>query len=192
MTDTTLQPGFWKRNRDELILESIGGLFLALLVSVIISWLDQSREETRAARDEALSNSIFVRQAVMNESAVLPFSGLYLEAAQLSGLALMSADFSDADLTGAEIKDADLTGANLSETDLSGADLSDSILAGADLSEAALGGTIISGVDFTGATITAGALQGALYAEDEPPTGVDASEATSLTPTEADIDDDDD
>ncbi len=140
MTDTAHPPGFWKRNRDELILESIGGLFLALLVSVIISWMDQNREETRAARDEALSNSIFVRQAVMNESTVLPFSGLYLDSAQLSGLLLAGADF--------------------------------------------------SGVDFTGAKLTAGALQGARYVEDEPPTGVDASEASSLTPAEADLDDD--
>lgn len=189
MTNSVRSPGFWRRNRDELILEAIGGLILAMLVSVVISWMDHNREEARSARDEALSNSIFVRQAVMSGSPVLPFSGLYLDSAQLSGLRLAGADFSDADLTRAEFKDADLAAADLSEANLTGADLSGSSLTGANLSEATLNGTIVSGVDFSGATLSAGALDQAVYVDNDPPSGVDASGAKSLTPDQADDDD---
>ncbi|WP_084073286.1 pentapeptide repeat-containing protein [Demequina sp. NBRC 110052] len=184
--------GFWRRNRDELILEAIGGLVLALLVSFAISWIDQSREEERSARDEALSNSLFVRQAVMSERELLPFSSLYLADAQLSGLTLAGAEFSDADLTGAELKESDLTGADLSEAVLVGADLSEAVLVGTNLAEADLTGADLTAADLTGASLADVVWEGSFYLEGAPPVGVDLDglPAEALAESDADADDD--
>lgn len=183
---------FWRRNRDELVLEAIGGLLLALLVSLAISWMDQSREEERSARDEALSNSLFVRQAVMSERELLPFSSLYLAEAQLSGLELAGADFSDADLTRAELKGSDLTGADLSEAVLAGADLTDAVLVDANLAEADLSGADLTAADLTGAELAEVTWTDSFYLTDEPPVGVDLETlpASALGAAEADADDD--
>ncbi len=185
-------PSFWSRNRDELILQAIGGLVLATLVALAISWIDYTRDVERAARDEALSNSLFVRQAVMSERELLPFSALYLDSAQLSGLALAGADFSDAVLTGAELKGSDLTGAALEEADLTGADLSYATLVDADLSEATMRDVDLTGADLSGADLSATDLGGAYFADDEPPTGLDVAGlgVVALDADEADEDDD--
>lgn len=180
--------GFVRRNSDTLWLELIGGVILALAVSLVMFWLDQVRTDERDAKDEALSNSIFVRQAVMSDSTVLPFSALYLEGAQLSGLDLAGADFSDADLTAAEIKNADLSGAQLAEADLSGADLSGSDLTGTDLTEATLDQTDVSGADFTGANLTEVDLSQALFVDGAPPVGVSDLDALQVV-AESDTDD---
>lgn len=186
-------PSFWSRNRDELIMQAIGGLLLAALVSLAISWIDYNRDVQRAARDESLSNSLFVRQAVMSERELLPFSSLYLDSAQLSGLALSGADFSDAVLVGAELKRTDLTGATLDEADLTGADLSHAVLAGASLAEADLSDADLTGADLTGADLTETTLTGAYFADDAPPTGIDAAALGigARDVEEADADDDD-
>ncbi len=184
-------PRFWARNKDELILEAIGGLVLATVVSLAISWVDERRDTDRAARDEALSNSLFVRQAVMNERDLLPFSSLYLDSAQLSGLSLAGADFTDAVLRSAELKDSDLSGASLAEADLTGADLSRAVLVDADLSEATLVLTDLTGADLTGADLTGVDLAGAYFEEGSPPAGLDLS-ATGIEAVDAAVADDDD
>jgi hypothetical protein len=163
---------FVARNRDALWLEVIGGVVLALVVSLLVFALDQVTTDQRDAKAEALSNSIFVRQAVMGDSAVLPFSSLNLRGAQLSGLPLAGADFSDADLTDAEMKRTDLTGANLNETDLTNVDLTGSTIVNAGLSEAVLRNTELSGVDFTGADVTEADFTDAYYVEGEAPIGL--------------------
>jgi len=165
--------GFVRRNRDELWLELIGGVILALVVGLVFFAIDQASTDARESHAESLSNSVFVREAVMAGNELLPFSALNLEGAQLSGLLLAGADFSDADLRDAELKGSDLTGATLVEADLTGADLAGAVLAGADLSEARLDGTEVSGVDFTGAVLEEVDLSQAFYVAGEPPVGLD-------------------
>ncbi|WES64285.1 pentapeptide repeat-containing protein [Microbacter sp. GSS18] len=171
-TDARGLRGFVRRNRDDLWLELIGGVILALVVSLVMFAIDQASSDSREAHAESLSNSIFVREAVMGGNDLLPFSALNLQGAQLSGLELAGADFSDADLRDAELKRSDLTGANLVEADLAGADLAGAVLAGADLTEARMDGTEVSGVDFTGATLTDADLTLAFYVAGEPPVGL--------------------
>ncbi len=173
---------FFARNSDALVLELIGSVVLALVVSLLVFGLDQAATEQRDSKAESLSNSIFVRQSVMGGNDVLPFSGLNLRDAQLSGLPLTGADFSDADLAGAELKDADLSHALLAEADLSGADLSDSVLAGADLSEAVLDDTNLSNADFTGTQVTDVDFSTAFYLEGAPPIGLDAIDDLQVRP----------
>lgn len=146
------------------------------MVSIVVWSIDHSREEARSARDEALSNSLFVRQAVMNNPQVMPFSGLYLHSAELGGLSLVGADFSDAALTGADLSEVDFSG-----TDLAGATLKDS-----DLSETTFDGADVSGVDFTGAAIDPGALDRAFYDEGDPPIGLNPEVVESLVSVAAD------
>jgi len=189
---TATRTGFFARNRDELALEVISSLVLGVIVAVVLYAVEQSREDARNARDEALGNSLFVRQAVMSEREVLPFSALYLAEAQLSGLDLAGADFSDAVLAGAELKDADLTGADLSEADLTGADLSRSDLSGANLSEADLTGADLTGTVLAGATLDDAVLTGARYAADEPPVGADDALADLAVADDDPEDEDDD
>lgn len=165
--------GFVRRNRDDLWLELIGGVILALVVGLVFFAIDQASTDSRESHAESLSNSLFVREAVMGGNELLPFSALNLEGAQLSGLRLAGADFSDADLRDAELKRSDLTGATLVEADLTGADLAGAVLAGADLSEANLDGTEVSGVDFTGAVLDEVDLSAAFYVAGEPPIGLD-------------------
>lgn|GEM_PF-2208806 len=165
---------FVSRNSDALVLEVIGGVVLALVVSLAVFGLDQATTEQRETQSEALSNSIFVRQAVMSDSAVLPFSSLNLRGAQLSGLPLTGADFSDADLTGAELKGIDLTGSTLTEANLSNADLSGSNLIGVNMAEAMLRHANLSGVNFTGAIVTDVDFTDAFYIDGEPPIGLSA------------------
>ncbi len=164
--------GFFARNRDDLWLEVISGVVLALVVSLVVFTLDQATTAERESNAESLGNSLFVREAVMGDSAVLPFSSLNLRGAQLSGLPLAGADFSDTDLLDAELKRADLTGADLSEADLTNVDLTGSILVDVDLSEALLRNAEITGVDFTGANLTEADLTDAFYVEGEPPIGL--------------------
>ncbi|WP_062529610.1 pentapeptide repeat-containing protein [Demequina rhizosphaerae] len=171
---TPTSPGFFTRHRDELILQAIGSLVLGMFVSLALYVVDQMREDERNARDESLGNSLFVRQAVMSDREVLPFSALYLAEAQLSGLDLSGADLSDAVLAGAELKGTDLSGADLSEADLSGADLSGADLTGASLAEADLSRADLSGADLTGADLTEVDAAGAGYDEDDPPIGAEA------------------
>ena len=163
---------FFARNRDDLWLEVISGVVLALVVSLVVFALDQATTAERESNAESLGNSLFVREAVMADSSVLPFSSLNLRGAQLSGLPLAGADFSDADLLDAELKRTDLTGATLSEADLTNVDLTGSILVGADLSEALLRNTEFTNADFTGADLTEADLAGAFYVEGEPPGGL--------------------
>jgi hypothetical protein len=165
---------FVSRNGDALMLEAIGGVVLALVVSLVVFGLDQATADQRDAQAEAQSNSIFVRQAVMGDSAILPFSSLNLRGAQLSGLPLAGADFSDADLSGAELKDTDLTGATLTEANLSGVDLSGSTLIGVNMAEAQLRNADLSGVNFTGAIVTDVDFTDAFYVDDDPPIGLSA------------------
>jgi len=164
--------GFFARNRDDLWLEVISGVVLALVVSLVVFALDQATTAERESNAESLGNSLFVREAVMGDSSVLPFSSLNLRGAQLSGLPLAGADFSDADLLDAELKRTDLTGANLSEADLTNVDLTGSIFVDADLSEALLRNTELTSADFTGADLTEADLAGAFYIEGEPPVGL--------------------
>ncbi|MDN4474673.1 pentapeptide repeat-containing protein [Demequina sp. SYSU T00192] len=166
--------GFFTRHRDELILQAIGSLVLGMFVSLALYVVDQMREDARNARDESLGNSLFVRQAVMSDRDVLPFSALYLAEAQLSGLDLAGADLSDAVLAGAELKGTDLAGADLSEADLSGADLSGADLSGASLAEADLSGADLSGTVLTGADLTAVEADGAGHDPGDPPIGAEA------------------
>ncbi|WP_297082876.1 pentapeptide repeat-containing protein, partial [uncultured Demequina sp.] len=154
--------------------------------------IDAARENSRNAHDEALSNSLFVRQGVMNGADVLPFAGLYLDEAQLSGLTLDGADFADATLTGAELKGSSLRNAVLAEADLTGADLTDADLTGADLSEA-----MLADADLTGATLTEvlrddASLDGAWYLASEPPAADQEllDELRAVGASEADEDDD--
>ena len=186
--------GFASRNRDALWLELIGGVILAFAVSGVMFAIDAAREDSRNAHDEALSNSLFVRQGVMNGAELLPFAGLYLDGAQLSGLDLDGADFSDATLTGAELKGATLRGAILAESDLTGADLSDADLTGADLSEATLAHTDLTGATLAEVNLDEATLEGAWYLAAEPP-AADQSVRDALRAVgaaEADADDDDD
>lgn len=184
--------GFISRNKDDLWLEVIGGVVLAAVVSGVMYWIDQARTDARNAHDESLSNSLFVRDAAMRGGDVLPLSSLYLEGAQLSGLPLAGADFTDADLRTAELKHADLTGADMREIDATGADFSGAVLVGADLSEAVLRDVDVSGADFTDATLVDAMWQGAYYAVDEEPTGLDltALDLVVLDADVADLDDD--
>jgi len=184
--------GFVRRNRDALWLEVIGGVILAFAVSGVMFAIDAARENSRNAHDEALSNSLFVRQGVMNGADVLPFAGLYLDEAQLSGLTLDGADFADATLTGAELKGSSLRNAVLAEADLTGADLTDADLTGADLSEA-----MLADADLTGATLTEvlrddASLDGAWYLASEPPAADQEllDELRAVGASEADEDDD--
>ncbi|SEI91258.1 pentapeptide repeat-containing protein [Demequina mangrovi] len=170
----TTPPGFFSRHRDELILQAIGSLVLGMIVSLALYVVDQMREDARNARDESLGNSLFVRQAVMADRDILPFSALYLADAQLSGLDLSGADLSDAVLAGAELKETDLSGADLSEADLSGADLSGAVLTGAALAEANLSDADLSGADLSGADLTQAIADGATYDAGDPPLGADA------------------
>ena len=163
---------FFSRNRDDLWLEVISGVVLALVVSLVVFGLDQATTAERESNAESLGNSLFVREAVMGDSAVLPFSSLNLRGAQLSGLPLAGADFSDADLADAELKRTDLTGATLSEADLTNVDLTSSTFVDADLSEAILRNTELTGADFTGADLTEADLAGAFYVEGDPPLGL--------------------
>lgn len=190
--DPSRAPGFVHRNRDALWLEIIGGLVLALAVSGVMFAIDVAREDSRNAHDESLSNSLFVRQAVMMEAPVLPLSALYLEGAQLSGLDLAGADLSDAVLAGAELKASNLAGAVLEEADLTGADLSDASLAGADLTESTLSDADLTGTNLSDADLTDATLDGAWHLAAEPPTA-DADTLAALRAVgaaEADADDD--
>lgn len=184
--------GFVARNKDDLWLEVIGGVVLALAVSGVMYWIDQARTEARNAHDESLSNSLFVRDAAMRDTDVLPLSSLYLEGAQLSGLPLSGADLSDANLRAAELKHADLSGADLTEVDATGADLSGTVFAGADLSEAVLRDADVSGADFTDAVVTEADWAGAYFVSGEEPLGIaDAGvELVEVDPAIEDIDDD--
>ncbi|WP_061962290.1 pentapeptide repeat-containing protein [Demequina flava] len=184
--------GFVSRNSDALWLEVIGGVILALAVSGVMYWVDQSRTDARNAHDESLSNSLFVRQAAMSDTDVLPLSSLYLEGAQLSGLPLAGADFSDADLTRAELKHADLTEADMREVDATGADMSGALLVRADLSEAILRNVDLSGADLTGAVIAETEWSGAYFVSGEAPDGIDGTELglVEVDPAVEDIDDD--
>lgn len=183
---------FASRNRDSLMLELIGGVILASAVSLVIFFAEAASEQSRNDHAESLGNSLFIREAVMNEAATLPFSSLYLAGAQLSGLALAGADFSDADLSGAELKGSVLTGADLSEADLRGADLSRADLTAADLSEATLSDADLTGAVLTDVAYDEAELSGAWYSDEDPPVADAALLAllTAVDAAEADVDDD--
>ncbi|WP_159450078.1 pentapeptide repeat-containing protein [Demequina sp. NBRC 110056] len=184
--------GFIARNRDDLWLEVIGGVVLAFAVSGVMFGLDARRTDAQNAHSEALSNSLFVRQAVMAETSTLPFSGLLLDGAQLSGLPLDDADFADASLRGAELKRSSLVTASLAEADLTGADLTAADLTGADLTEATLAGVDLSDAVLTDADLTGTTFEGAWYDEERPP-ATDAGVLallSSVPAAEADVDDD--
>jgi len=186
---TPPRPGirsFLARNRDDLWLEVISGVVLALVVSLVVFALDQATTEQRDSRAESLGNSLFVRQAVMSDSSILPFSNLNLRGAQLSGLPLAGADFSDADLVDAEIKRTDLTGANFSEADLTNVDLTETIFIDANLSEATLRNTDLSGTDFTGADLREVDLTDAFYVDGEPPIGLPTVDGLRVIPADDD------
>lgn len=183
---------FASRNRDSLMLELIGGVILASAVSLVIFFAESASEQSRNDHAESLGNSLFVREAVMNQSTTLPFSSLYLEGAQLSGLALDGADFSDAALAGAELKGSGLAGASLAEADLTGADLSRADLTGADLTEATLADADLTGAVLNDVTHDEADFSGAWYLDEEPPEAADEilAQLTAVDAAEADRDDD--
>ena len=135
---------FLSRQRDDLIRDAIVGLVVTCIAFLAAVWwddrtVDRQRviEEERAAHEEMLENTRFVRQVALERNTVKPFAGLNLNGAVLSGLNLASLSEETVSVdtvgesttaetaeTAAKFQNADLRGADLSGSNLSGADFS--------------------------------------------------------------------
>jgi uncharacterized protein YjbI with pentapeptide repeats len=166
---------FWQRNADALAIEALSAVVLGGVVAGTVLAFEQHREDVRAdaqqriedsryAQAEVQGNLQFVREAIMAESALLPFAGLDLSGVPLVEVDLAGANFTRADLSESDISYSTLIGANLEWADLSGASLrvamvtdatlTDANFSGADLDAAHVGGLWVSTASFRDAHLS--------------------------------------
>jgi uncharacterized protein YjbI with pentapeptide repeats len=119
------EPPWWVRD-----------ILVAGLVGLILTTLQISRDDHRAADDQRLSNLSFVRDKTAGPSTSRNFQNIDLEGMNISGLQLASSKFQKADLKGIKADQSTLTLSNFDGAKLTDGNLGTTRLEAVNLSNA--------------------------------------------------------